>query len=169
MSDKTEQYIKLLKRHSDRLFIAALYVLLGVMVFLYFREQGSQVGISEDAGKPAVLVDPVTKNVFFKKIDTMSKPQSLADPEFNEIQQVAQFNMFDHKAVKDKQEIERQADQRFASAESAAKAGQKDEAIRLLSEILRQIPSHKRAKELLEKLKPSTATGATTSTVAQSK
>jgi hypothetical protein len=165
MSDKTEQYIKLLKRHSDRLFIAALYLLLGIMVFLYFREQGSQIGISEDAGKPAQLSDPVVNNVFFKKIDTMSKPQSLADPQFNEIQQVAQFNMFDHKAVKDKQEIERQADQRFASAETAAAAGQKEEAIRLLNEILRQIPSHKRAKELLEKLRPSTAAGATTSTI----
>ncbi|MGI8908825.1 MAG: hypothetical protein ACR2IE_20320 [Candidatus Sumerlaeaceae bacterium] len=150
MSDKTKHYIRLAERNLGRIVMGVLLFILVGLAYALYSEQSNTVGVDAEGGMPARLEDPLPKNPHFLRITTMSTPQDLASSP--PIQQVAQYNMFDYKSVRDKQEIERGADQKFAQAQDAATKGQPDEAKRLLGEILKQVPTHKKARELSEKL-----------------
>ncbi len=154
MNDKTKHYIRLAERNLGRIVMGVLFLILLGLGYAIYSEQESTSG-SAEGGKPAVLDDPLPKNSHFHKVMAMATAQDITS--FPAIQQVAQYNMFDYKSVRDKQEIERGADQKFAQAQDAATKGQPDEAKRLLGEILKQVPTHKKARELLDKLSASPA------------
>jgi hypothetical protein len=150
MNDKTKHYIRLAERNLGRIVMGVLFVILAGLVYAIYSEQGSTAVESAEGGVPAKLPDPVADNAHFKRVEAMSSTVDYTS--FPQIQQVAQYNMFDYKSVRDKQEIERGADQKFAQAQAAANNKQNEEAKRLLNEILKQVPTHKKAKELLDKL-----------------
>jgi len=150
MSAAAEQYLKLAKKHLDRIVIAVLFLILAGLIFVLFQEQTGTVGLEGDAGKQASFPVVVDQNKQFDRVMAMAtKPDMTSYPA---IQQIAIYNMFDYKSVKDKEQIERGADQRFAQAQEAANKGNAEEAKRLIGEILRQVPSHRKARELLETL-----------------
>jgi hypothetical protein len=153
MNDKTKQYLRMAEKNLGRIVVGVLGVILLGLAYSIYSEQTSTAGLDAGAGKPAVLDDPLPKNPNFKRVAAMAEPQDMG--KHPAIQQVAQYNMFDYKSVRDKQEIERGADQKFAQAQDAAGKGQAEEAKRLLGEILKQVPTHKKARELLDKLNAS--------------
>lgn len=156
MSDKAAQYTKMFKKNIDRIVIAIMFLILGGLVFAWFQEQTGGVSGEVVEGKAASWEDPVAKNPHFTRVIALTqKPDMTSYPA---IQQIALYNMFDYKSVRDKQEIERGADQRFAQAQDAFNKGNPEEARRLIGEILRQVPSHRKARELLEKINSSSAT-----------
>jgi hypothetical protein len=152
MNDKAAQYVKLLKGQVDRIVVGVMFCLLAVMVFLWYMEQSRGSETVAGAGKQAKLDDTVATNPFLNKVKGIGAAQPLSS--FPEIEQVAKYNMFDYKSVKDKALIEREANKKFQQAEAAAAAGRTDEAKRLLQEILEQFPSHLKARELRSKLSP---------------
>ena len=157
MNDKAAQYVKLLKSQVDSIVVGIMFCLLAVMVLLWYAEQsrGSETGA--DTVKVATLEDPIPGNPFGGKVMGMTEQRSLND--FPEIEQVAKYNMFDYKSVKNKVDIEREANKKYEQAEAAASSGQVDEAKRLLQEILEQFPTHLKARELRNKLSPEAAAG----------
>ena len=163
MNDKTAQYVKLLKTQVDRIVVGIMFCLLAAMVFLWYLEQSRGSQTTGEGGKIAILEDPIPNNPFYKKVVAIGEPQSLSN--YPGIEQVAKYNMFDYKSVRDKQEIERAATRKYAQAEVAASAGRIDEAKQLLQEILQQFPSHLKARELRDKLSPESAAGVTTGPV----
>lgn len=152
MSDKSAEYAKLARKHLDRIVLGILSAMLLTLIFFWYQEQNTTVGLTAGEGTPAKLADPIVENPHYKRISAMASPAEMPPA----IQQIALYNMFDYKSVRDKQQIERGADERFLKAQEAATAGRNEDAKRLLSEILRQVPSHKKARELMEKINPST-------------
>lgn len=165
MNDKTAQILKLLQANLDRIAIALMYVLVGVMVYFWWVEQNpAEATMGEQ--KIAVLKDPVAENPSYKMIAEFTrKPEISAYPQ---IDQVAKFNMFEYKSVKQREALEREVRTKVESAEKAISEGRNDEARRLLREVLDAFPAHQRARELMNKLtsaqsSTSQTTGATTS------
>jgi hypothetical protein len=152
MSDKATNYAKLAKKHLDRIVLVTLSLMLLTLVFLWYQEQNTTVGLAQGEGVPAKFPDPLAENPHYKRINTMAQVPDIT--KYPAIQQIALYNMFDYKSVRDKAQIERGADQRLAQAQEAANAGRSDEAKKMLGEILRQVPTHKKARELMEKLNP---------------
>lgn len=142
---------KKIKKNLDKIVMGTLWLMVGGLAYVWFVEQNSTVGADAETGKPADLSDPVAKNANWEKLSKMSAQPNIQN--FPQIQQAAQYNMFDYKSVRDRQEIERGAEQKLAQAKTLSTT-QKPEAIRLLKEILIQVPMHKQARELLNQLEP---------------
>lgn len=150
MNENAEKYLKVLKKHIDRVVIVVLYLFLGTLIYVWYSEQEKE-GVSE-SGKIAKIDDPVTQNPFWASLQTMSQPQQIES--YPAIMQIRQYNMFDYKSVRQAADLLRDLNQKFQQAQDAEKAGKKDDAIRLLKNILQQKPSYRPARELLDKLEP---------------
>jgi hypothetical protein len=158
MNDKTKHYLRLAERHLGRIVMGVMLLILVGLAYALYSEQNSTTGVDAESGNAAKLDDPLVNNPQFPRITAMANPQDLSSSP--PIQQVAQYNMFDYKSVRDKQEIERGADQKFAQAQEAINRNQNEEAKRLLAEILKQVPTHKKARELQDKLNAAPGAGA---------
>ena len=142
---------KKLTQNLDKIVMGVLWLMVAGLAYVWFIEQNSSVGDNAESGKSANFKDPIEDNKNWNKLSTMSaQPDIKNNPT---IQQVAQYNMFDYKSVRDRQEIEKGAQVKLAQAKSLSTT-QKPEAIRLLKEILVQVPMHKQARELLNQLEP---------------
>lgn len=150
MNDKAAKYVKMIKKHVDRVIVAVVYVLLIALIYLWYNETGEGGSTTPQEKAPTQLSDPVAANPNHKRIGQMLQPADISKAP--DIEQVRKFNMFDYKSVKDKQRIEQEANQTFERAQAAAKRGEKDEAKRLLGEALAQFPSHQKARDLLDSL-----------------
>lgn len=164
MNDKTAQILKLLQANIDRIAIAVMYVLVGVMVYFWWVEQNpTEAAMGEQ--KVALLKDPVAENPAYKMISDFTKNPDISA--FPQIDQVAKFNMFEYKSVKQREALEREVRSKVDTAEKAMAEGRTEEAKRLLREVLEAFPAHQRARELMNKLTSSQgatsqATAATT-------
>ncbi|MCX7625229.1 MAG: hypothetical protein N2Z21_03340 [Candidatus Sumerlaeaceae bacterium] len=156
MNDKTAQILKLLQANIDRIAIAFMYVLVAVLVYFWWVEQNpAEATMGEQ--KIAVLKDPVAENPAYKMIAEYTKNPDISA--YPQIDQVAKFNMFEYKSVKQREALEREVKTKVESAERAIAEGRNEEARRLLREVLDAFPAHQRARELMNKL-----TGGQTST-----
>ncbi len=154
MNEQTEKYVKLLKRHLDRVVIGVLYLLLFALVGVWYLEQGAAEEIV-DSGTPAKIPDEIKSDPFWKTVKTMAEPQTIEA--YPGIQQIRQYNMFDYKSVRQKEDLIKALNQKFAQAQEAEKAGRNPEAVKLLKEILQQKPTYRPARDLLDKLEPDPA------------
>ncbi len=143
------QYIKMLKQHLDRIAVGVVLCFFGAMMYMLFAEQSSDI-TEVPAPKVAVLPDIVGENPVYKMIPTLTKTVDIRD--YPAIDQVAKYNMFDFKAVKQRETIERQTAQQLAQAKEAVTRGDKDEAKRLLRAVLETFPGNTEARDLLNKL-----------------
>ncbi len=148
---------KKLAMNMDKIVMGVLWLMVGGLGYVWFAESNSTVGVDAESGKPADLSDPVTKKLDGAKVSNWDKLNKMSGQpqiqDYPQIQQAAQYNMFDYKSVRDRQEIEKGAEQKFAQAKTLS-TSQKPEAVRLLKEILIQVPMHKQARELLNQLEP---------------
>lgn len=148
MNDQAAKYLKMIKSHVDRVVVGVVYALLAVLVWFWYSEEMTTGG--EQEGRKLVLVDPIPNNPSRKLLMQAKETPDIA--KFPTIEQVRRFNMFDVKTVKEKRDIEKQADDKFKQAQDFASKGQTEEAKRLLTETLQSFPTHKQAKELFDKL-----------------
>lgn len=161
MNDKTAQFLKLLQANLDRIAIAVMYLLVGVMVYFWWIEQNpAEVGGGEQ--KIAVFKDPVAENPHFKAIEEFIQAPNIASKP--EIDQVAKFNMFEYKSVKQREALEREVRSKVDTAEKAIAEGRPEEARRLLREVLDAFPAHQRARELMSRISGATTAAGTAST-----
>jgi hypothetical protein len=158
---KATQFIKAMQQQMDRIAVVALLCLFGAMLYMLFSEASVDVSQGTDP-KIKVLADPIEKNPNRKVLDQLSKPVEIA--QHPRIDQVAKYNMFDYKAVKAREAIEKETLQKFQQAKDAKAKGQNDEAKRLLREILVQFPGNQEAQDLLKEL-DTVAEGAATASV----
>src|SRR5690606_27671996 len=105
---------KKLKQNVDKIVMAVLWIMVAGLGYMWFLEQNSTVGADAETGKPANLTDPITENPNWAKISKMSQNPDIS--QYPQIQQAAQYNMFDYKSVRDRQEIEKGAQQKFEQA-----------------------------------------------------
>lgn len=148
MSEKTAKYSKLLKSNIDRVIIAVMYSLLLVLVWLWMSEQS--MDDPPEGEKVVTIEDVVDKNAATKQVVEMGRPQAIEnDPA---ILQVSRFNMFDYKSVKERDKIEKEANQRIVQVEELLKQKRNDDAKRLLEEVLKVIPAHQKARQLLDQI-----------------
>ncbi len=164
MNEKTEKILKLLQANIDRIVIAVMYVLVGVMVYFWWAEQNPEEATAGEQ-KVAILKDPVAENPSYKMIAEFTKNPDISA--YPQIDQVAKFNMFEYKSVKQREALEREVRAKVESADKAIAEGRVEEARRLLREVLDAFPAHQRARELMNKLtsesgKTSAKAGATT-------
>ena len=157
---KAAQFIKTIQQQMDRITVVALLCLFGAMLYMLFSE--ASVDVSQGS-EPTVktLSDPIEKNPNRKVLDQIAKPVDIA--QYPKIDQVAKYNMFDYKAVKAREAIEKETLQKFQQAKDAKGRGQNDEAKRLLREILVQFPGNQEAQDLLKELDTAAAGAATAS------
>jgi hypothetical protein len=146
---QSAQYVKMLIQHLDRIAVGVVLCLFGAMFYMLFAEQTSDIS-DTPAPKVAVLPDIVGENSVYKMIPTLTKTVDIRD--YPVIDQVAKYNMFDFKAVKLRETIERQTAQQLAQAKEAVTRGDKDEAKRLLKAVLDAFPGNTEARDLLNKL-----------------
>lgn len=162
MNDKQAQLLKLLKSNLDRLVIAAMYLLVAVLVYFWWVEQNpAEATLGEQ--KIAVLKDPIPENPSYKRISEFTKNPDISA--YPQIDQVAKFNMFEYKSVKQREALERETRSKVEAAEKALSEGRTEDARRLLREVLDAFPAHQRARELMNKItggQVSASTGATT-------
>jgi predicted negative regulator of RcsB-dependent stress response len=149
MNEKTEQILKLLQANIDRIVIAVMYILVGVMVYFWWVEQNPAEATTGEQ-KLAVLKDPVAENSNYKMIAEYTRNPDISA--FPQIDQVAKFNMFEYKSVKQREALEREVRSKVDSAEKAMSEGRTEDARRLLREVLDVFPAHQRARELMNKL-----------------
>jgi hypothetical protein len=158
MNDQAAKYVKMLKANIDRVVVVLVYVLLGALVWFWYNEESMMTEPSE--ARKANLQDPVADNPSARLLTQAKETPDIT--KYPTIEQVRRFNMFDYKTVKEKQEIEKAANNKFRQAQDLASRGQTQEAVRLLRETLQSFPTHKEAKELFDKLtaQPETGSGA---------
>lgn len=156
MNDKTAQYVKMLKAHVDRIVVGVVYVLLALLVWFWYSEQ-TTTDTGQNAPQPPKLVDPVPDNPGYKMITRAMETPDIS--KYPEIDAVRKFNMFDYKTVREKQQVEQGANEKFKQAQDAAAKGQTEEAKRLLKDCLDAFPTHAKARELLDKLTGANASG----------
>ena len=154
MSDAVQRYVKWTKAHVDRIAVAVLFFILAIMIFLWYSEQSNSAANVEQAA-PTKLPEVMDKNAYYKTIVAMTTATEIT--KYPSILQIQRYNMFDYKSVKQKEAIEREANQKFAQAKDAADKGQVEDAKRLLKEILDQFPTHQKARQLYEQLNPAPA------------
>jgi hypothetical protein len=166
MNDKGAQILKLLKNNIDRFVIAVMYFLVAVMVYFWWVEQ-NPAETTPAGEKIAVLKDPVAENPHYKVIAEYVKNPDISG--FPQIEQIAKFNMFEYKSVKQREALEREVRGKVESAEKALTEGRTEDARRLLQEVLDAFPAHQKARELMNKITgaSTSGTGATTGTASK--
>lgn len=162
MSESTEKYKKMVVQNLDRIVVAVMWVLALGLVWVLFSEQ-SEDAVFIESRPPLDLPVTIDQNPNYGTYKALLEPKKLE--ELPALAALRTFNMFDHKSVKDREAIEREANQTYAQAEAAAAAGRTAEAVTLLRRTLEQFPTHQKAREMLQKLQPS-GDGATTAPAA---
>jgi hypothetical protein len=150
VSDSSERYLKLLKQNLDKVTIGVLGIMtmgLGVAIFM---EKSSDMVASIPEPEILRLEDPLEKNPNWRLVQAMMSPQEIS--KYPAIRQIRQYNMFDYKSVRDREAVDRAANQKFEQAKKAESEGKTEEAKRLAEEVLASIPAHRAARELLDKL-----------------
>lgn len=149
MSDQTEKYVKLLKQNVDRIVIVVVWLLFLVMGYLWMSER-SGVIISEQEGQQARLNDVITEDPNYGRALRLATQTDIR--ESSNIERLRRFNMFDPKAVRQKEQIEKEANVKLDLARDAASKGQREEALRLVNEVLLNFPTDQRAKDMKQEL-----------------
>ena len=84
----------------------------------------------------------------------------------DQLKVIKYFNIFDYKKVRDKNELQKDADKKYTRAQALFEEGKKEEAAKLLRSILLTWPSHLSSRDLLSKIE-STPTPTPTPTPAK--
>lgn len=158
-----EKLKNLLKKHSDKLFLGALGVDLLMVLFLTMGEKTSpdlppaevqakdpDVQICMDEAKDC-------SEAYIKAKALLAQHQAFEESKYKPL---ADFNMFDAKAARDTENLEKRADQAYAEAQVLFDQGKLEEARAKLEEAFKYSYSHKSARNLLEQIEAKLKGGA---------
>ena len=147
----------------DRSAFVAFLLLLLLMAGIYGLEVSRpepEIVYPEGGTIPRAL-----PNDDYKKALAYARASADIDQDEN-LRAIRDFNIFDFKKVRDREEMEKAADKKYERAAQLSEQGNNDEAEKMLKEILQTWPSHLRSRELLKKIEASRATPTPTPTPA---
>ncbi|MCX8037276.1 MAG: hypothetical protein N3D11_09585 [Candidatus Sumerlaeia bacterium] len=138
------QWVKI-RRKIDQVVIAALAVLLGITALLWYVEQQVTLPPLPPPPPPQLSPTPEFWPSFMK--DTFTHPKDLRS--IQELRSVIDFNMFDARSAALQSGLLARLDKQFEQANQAFMSGNIPEAKRILQDIIKEMPSHRRAFELM--------------------
>jgi hypothetical protein len=149
MNEKFANLIRAAKNHLDRIVVAVIVLLLLAQVGLWMKEKNfvlDPLGV-KPSEKPEDPTDPDWVNLVQ---DTYGKDKDVTQDEL--VDGLIKFNMFDVKAVKSQEDINRDIADKFQRAKSLYNQGKKQESLDLLNEILQLDRSYLSAIDLKSKI-----------------
>ncbi len=138
------QWVKI-RRKMDQVVIAALAVLLGITALLWYAEQQVTLPPLPPPPPPQLSPTPEFWPAFMK--ETFTHPKDLRS--IQELRGVIDFNMFDARSAALQAGMMARLDKQFEQANQAFLSGNIPEAKRILQDIIKEMPSHRRAYELM--------------------
>ncbi|MCX7018290.1 MAG: hypothetical protein NTY46_04680 [Candidatus Sumerlaeota bacterium] len=150
MNEQTEQYVRLMKKHLDKIIIGVLFVILLVMIGLWFMEQSGGGEMPSGEGRVTRLKDVVAENPDYKAIAILTSSIDMTSVPL--VDEIRRFNMFDPKTMAQRRTSELEATKKHKQAQDAEARGQTDEAIKLAQQALAIMPAHRQASEMVARL-----------------
>jgi len=143
------------KANIDRTVFIIFLILLVIMVGIY--------GLEVSSPPPEIAIPPVAPMSHLLPNDNYNKTVKYLQTNTNldaneELRKIRDFNIFDYKYVRNRDELQKEADKKFERAAKLYQDGKIDDAEKIVKEILLTWPSHIASKELLEKIIKSRAT-----------
>lgn len=139
-----------LKKHLDKVFIAAMAGCFLAVLFLWFSESQT---FSYDPQPPQLTAPKVhisREKPEYKAVKSLGT--RLPDFETSEYRLLVDFNMFDPKSEKDTEQLGQEADGLVDQARKALEAGNLEEAEKLALQAQQKLPTHKPAKDVLAEI-----------------
>lgn len=138
-----------MKANVDRTAFVVFLALLIIMVGIYGYEASKQAPEMPDisSGRFTQLIP----NENYDKAMNYMKSETELDKN-ERIRKIRDFNIFDYKYVRDRDELQKEADKKYERAAQLFGENKVDESEKILKEILLTWPTHIRAKELLDKI-----------------
>jgi len=134
-----------LRKRVDQLVIVALAVLLGVTAFLWWLEQQVPLPPRPTVQQP-VVPTPSLLQEFVVKGDAFVQPKDLRrNPE---LRGLLDFNMFDARSAAVQRETRDRLDRQFEKANEAFLKNDLATAKRICQDIIKEMPSHRKAYAL---------------------
>lgn len=143
------------KANIDRTVFIVFLVILVIMVGIYGYEASSPA--PEIAIPPPTSMKPLLPNDNYNRAIKYIQSNTNLDAN-EELRKIRDFNIFDYKYVRNRDELQKEADKKFERAANLYREGKSDDAEKIVKEILLTWPSHIASKELLEKIIKSRAT-----------
>ena len=147
--------MRIIQANIDRTAFVVFAVLLLLMVGIYgyeiTRPEPEYITATKTKIQRELPNDQYEKCVKYIQGDTELE-------EAEQLRRIRDFNIFDYKYVRDREELEKAADKKYERAEQLYENGELEEAKKILEGILLSWPTHIRSKELLEKIQQAQAT-----------
>lgn len=150
-----------IKANVDRSTFVLFFLLLILMCGIY----GYEVTRPEPSEEPTAgegLPEHFPNDNYNKCMSYINSNTDLEKDE--ELKIIKYFNIFDYKYVRDKNELQKEADKNFTRALKLYEEGKSDDAMKILKDILLTWPSHLSSRELVGKIEASKATPTPTPT-----
>ncbi|MBN1902331.1 hypothetical protein JW926_13480 [Candidatus Sumerlaeota bacterium] len=144
-----------IKANIDRSAFVVFFLLLVLMCGIY----GYEVTRPEPEGETNTsgsLPEQLPNDNYNKCLNYIKSNTDLEKNE--ELKIIKYFNIFDYKYIRDKNELQKEADKNFVRALKLYEEGKSDEAMKILKNILLTWPSHLSSRELEAKIQASRAT-----------
>jgi hypothetical protein len=139
-----------LRRKVDQLVIVALAILLGVVIFLYWLEQQAPPPtippLQQATISPTPFIWVIVPQMFIHPKDLRKVP---------DIQGITTFDMFDAHSTRIQSETVARADTQFTKALQAFNQGDLATAKQVCQDIIKDVPSHTKAINLLKQISDS--------------
>lgn len=138
-----------IKANVDRTAFVVFLILLIAMVGIYGYEMSKQPPEMPDisTGKFTQLIP----NENYDKVMNYIRSETELDKN-EKIRKIRDFNIFDYKYVRDRDELQKEADKKYERAAQLFSENKIDDSEKILKEILLTWPTHISAKELLDKI-----------------
>jgi hypothetical protein len=161
IKEKLSDLWRIIKSNIDRsafmLFLLLLILMSGIYGYEITRPEPEQ-----ELPGGGNLPRKIPNDQYKKSINYIKSNVDLEKDE--ELKIIKYFNIFDYKYVRDKNELQKEADKKFTRAVKLYEEKKPDEATKVLKEILLTWPSHLSSKELLSRIEAGKATPTPTPT-----
>jgi hypothetical protein len=161
IKSKFASTLRKIQANVDRSAFVIFFLLLILMIGIYGYERSAT--IPEFTTPTGKKIEAMLPNEEYNKCIEYSKTDENLDNDEN-LRPIRDFNIFNYKYVRDRNELEKAADNKFKRAVKLFDDGKNDEAVKLLNEILLTWPSHIRSQDLFKKIEELRATPTPTPT-----
>jgi hypothetical protein len=149
MNEKVENVFRAVKNHLDRVVVVIIVLFFLLQVGLWMKEKTTTAPIPNPKS-PVTPEDPTDPKHVELVQSTYGQDKKIENDPL--VDGLIKFNMFDVKAVKSQEEINRDIADKFQRARKLYNQGKKQESLELLEEILQLDRSYLSAIDLKSKI-----------------
>ena len=149
-NDSMQRIQTYFKNNPHMGFAYGLGAILLVRLLIFMADQGATAPETPEPTAVRLESEIDTTTNEYRLVEDMLQP--MEDFNQSEYHIVAKYNMFDPKVIPDAAKREEQANELYGQARTAWRAGNPDEALRLLDLALEQAPSHRRSHNLKQEI-----------------